>query len=142
MKKGTGAKGIWRLLRLTGCALAAAPVALMLVTGLAGTLAAGGLRMDVLLPAELAFLALPGMALITLGRAGEKADWRLPAVLTALALSSLGGCVTAAWASGIASGETPARGPVWWLMIALLTVYDLCVAAASVAGLWPNAGKR
>lgn len=142
MKNATGKKGVWRLVRLAGCALAAAPVALMLVTGLAGSLAAGGLRMDVLLPAELAFLALPGMALITLGRAGEKTGWRLSAALTALALISLGGCLAAAWASGIASGKAPAQGPLWWLTIALLAVYDLCAAAAPVAGLWASAGKR
>ena len=45
-------------------------IRLMLVTGLAGSLAAGGLRMDVLLPAELAFLALPGI-----GRKKAEAIW-------------------------------------------------------------------
>lgn len=134
-EKGHRRPGFWRAVRCAGAVLAAVPVIFMLFTGLVGSIAAARPVMDVLLPAELAFVALPGMVLIPLGAAGERRNWRIPAALAAGAFVSLGLCVAVASLSGIAAGARPARGPAWWAVISLLAVYDLCTAAAPAAGL-------
>ncbi|HJA25875.1 MAG TPA: hypothetical protein H9795_07425 [Candidatus Fournierella merdigallinarum] len=134
-EKRAARPGFWRALRLAGVLLAAAPVIFMLLTGAVGSLAARRPLLDVLLPAELAFITLPGMALIPLAAAREQRRWGLSAALAALGAAAFAGCLGMAWLSGIAGGASPAAGPAWWITLALLALFDLCAAAAPVAGL-------
>lgn len=120
---------IWGLLRLAGSALAAAPVLLMLGTGIAGSALSGQPRMDVFLPAELSFLTLPGMLLVAAAAVRQRVHVRLAVALPVTALAALALCQGLAWCPALpARLRTP-------LLMALLLLFDLCAAATPVLGI-------
>lgn len=124
----------WSRLRIAGIVLAAVPVFLMLGTGLAASLASGRILMDVLLPAELGVLTLSGMLLMALAAWKQKTHPRFAVVLPLLAILSLVLCQGTALLSGIGTGKRAASGPLWWMILFFLIVYDLTAIAAPVAG--------
>ncbi len=118
-------------LRAAGLLLTGGPVVLMLVTGAWASCASGRLLMDVLLPAELGMLTLPGMVLLAAAAVGQKPGRTLVRVsgfLPVGAAISLALCqVAAPAASGAQTGSLLRLVPV-----ALLGAYDLAVFAALV----------
>ena len=115
--------------------ISAIPPALTVVTGIAGSLAAGRILADLLLPAELFFLALPGMLLVTAAAIKRNFLKGLTVVLLCVEAGTLALCQGVAVISGIASGFRPAQGLLWYVLIGLLICYDLVAAAAPFAGL-------
>lgn len=135
---------VWTLMRIAGIVLSAVPSLLMLVTGAAASFAARRLMVDFLLPAELAFLTLPGMLFMAVAAAKQHTLPRLSVSLAVIAAASFLLCLGVAAASGIAAGLRPAQGPVWWLIVAFLVLYDLAALAAPIAGITAavSAGKE
>ena len=129
------ARLLWAALRWIGIVLSGAPVLLMLVTGIAGSIVSGQLRMDVFLPAELSFLTFPGMLLTALAAVKQRVYVRLSAATPVTAAAALLLCQGLALLSGIASGRREAEGPLMAMLIGLLLLYDLAAAAAPAVGL-------
>ena len=121
-------------LRAAGLLLTGGPVVLMLVTGVWASCASGRLLMDVLLPAELGALTLPGMMLLAAAAMGQKpgrALVRASVLLPVGAAASLVLCQVTALAFGSSDGGLlgAVLRAVPFLMLA---VYDLAVIAALV----------
>ena len=118
-------------LRGLGFVLTGAPLALMLGTGAWASLASGRPLMDVLLPAELAFLTLPGMILLAAAAVGQKPGRGLTVVsvlLPVVAAVSLAVCQVGA----LVSGAMPGGGAVRCVPFVGLGVDDLAAVAAPV----------
>lgn len=140
-----GAPGkAWTCMRIAGIVLSAIPPLLMLVTGAAASFATRRLTVDFLLPAELAFLTLPGMLFIAVAAAKQHTLSRLSVSLAVITAASFLLCQGVAAASGIASGLRAAQGPAWWLIVAFVVLYDLASLAAPIAGIAAavSAGKK
>lgn len=120
---------VWGILRLAGSLLSAAPLLLMLGTGILGSAASGQLRMDFLLPAELLYLTFPGMLLVAAASVRQRVHARLAAALPVTGLTALVLCQGLALCPALpAELRTP-------LLMALLLLFDLCAAATPVLGL-------
>ena len=120
---------------LAGVALTGFPVIWMLVTGIAGSVMSGKILADVLLPAELFFLTLPGMILVAAAALRRKFLKRTAVTLFVIAVAALVLCQGTAAISGIASGRRPAQGFIWYLLAAFLACYDLAAVASVIAGI-------
>lgn len=116
---------VWGMLRLAGVVLFAAPLVLMLGTGIVGSVLSGQPCMDVFLPAELLFLTLPGMILVAAAAVRQRVHVRLAVALPVVAFTALALC------QGLAL-PTALRTP---LLMALLLVFDFCAAATPVLGI-------
>lgn len=111
------------------------PIALTIVTSIAGSIFAGKLLMDYLMPAELFFLVLAGWILLIIG-SGLSGRWKIPVVVTgAAALALLFGAQMIAVVSGLASGDIPAEGMIWYLVLGMLVLYDLLVIVLGIIGI-------
>lgn len=119
-------------LRLAGLILCGAPLVLMLGTGILGSVVSGQPRMDVLLPAELLFLTLPGMILLAVAAVRQRVHARPAVALPITAVAALALCQgLALWPGFPAESLFP-------LLLGLLALYDLCAAAACLLG-WLSA---
>ena len=125
----------WCWLRIAGIVLTAVPVLLMLCTGVAASLVSGQIVMDVLLPAELGILTVPGMLLMALAAWKQKTHPRLSMALPVVAVLSLVLCQGVALVSGIGTGERAASGLLWVLILFFLGIFDLTAVAAPIAGI-------
>ncbi|ABN07275.1 hypothetical protein Mlab_1106 [Methanocorpusculum labreanum Z] len=111
------------------------PIALTLVTGVVGSIFAGKLLMDYLMPAELFFLVLAGWILLIVGSVFS-GKWKIPVVITGVAtLILLFGAQILAVVSGLASGVVPAEGMIWYLVLGMLILYDLLVIVLGILGI-------
>ena len=131
----TAGPRLWAGLRLAGVILSAAPIVLMLVTGLAGSIASGRLLLDAFLPAELFFLTFPGMVLMAVAAGKQRVYARLSAALPVAAAAALLLGQGLALVSGIASGLREAGGAFTAALMGLLLFFDLTAAAAPVVGI-------
>lgn len=111
------------------------PIVLTIVTSLAGSIFAGKLLMDYLMPAELFFLVLAGWILLIIGSV-LSGRWKIPVVVTGVvALVLLFGAQMIAVVSGLASGVIPAEGMIWYLVLGMLILYDLLVIVLGILGI-------
>lgn len=111
------------------------PIALTIVTSIAGSIFAGKLLMDYLMPAELFFLVLAGWILLIIGSV-LSGKWKIPVVITGVvALVLLFGAQILAVVSGLASGDIPAEGMIWYLVLGMLVLYDLLVIVLGIIGI-------
>ncbi len=111
------------------------PIALTIVTSIAGSFFAGKLLMDYLMPAELFFLVLAGWILLIIGSVLSQ-QMKIPVVITGVvALVLLFGAQILAVVSGLASGDIPAEGMIWYLVLGMLVLYDLLVIVLGIIGI-------
>jgi hypothetical protein len=111
------------------------PIALTIVTSIVGSIFAGKLLMDYLMPAELFFLVLAGWILLIIGSL-LSGRWKIPVVVTGAAtLVLLFGAQMIAVVSGLASGVIPADGMIWYLVLGMLILYDLLVIVLGILGI-------
>lgn len=124
-----------KTLAVIGTLLVWFPIAAMVVTGVVGSIAAGALRVDYLMPAELLPAALMG-GLALLFAAG-RAHSRLMPIAWGLGVGF--GALIAAQAlaetTGLASGATEASGWPWYLVLGSLGLYTLALIAVGVVGI-------
>ncbi len=127
---------------IIGVILCLIPLLLMLGTGSVASIMTGRLLIDYLLPAELFYLILPGMVMMVYEAFRQKRCRRLLLVILVMAIVALAGCqLTAVW-TGLATGQHPAEGAAWYLVIILLAVYDFAAVAAPAAGIYMLIGGR
>ncbi|MBM6926108.1 hypothetical protein [Pseudoflavonifractor phocaeensis] len=103
----------------------------MLVTGLAGSVASGQPRMDLLLPAELSFLTFPGMILMALAALKQRVYIHLSAALPVAAAADLALCQWLALHADFCG----AQKPIMVGSAGLLLLFDLSAVTAPVMGL-------
>lgn len=123
-----------RVLALLGTIAVWLPILFMLLTGVIGSIRARAFRMDYLIPAELFPIVLAGGGLLLWAafrarRRRRLIGWSCVSAVAALILSQGLAVVT-----GLASGETPAEGWPYILVLSLLAIYDLAVVAIGVGG--------
>lgn len=128
--------GLTRGLALTGIILTWFPIAMTVLTSVAGTIRSRHFRLDWLMPAELFPAALLGSGLLLW------AAWRLlykrawvGGGLGAMLLL-LGGGQALAVVSGLASGETEPVGLAWGLVVASLALYVLALLVIAITGIF------
>ena len=123
------------LCSVIGTVLLWIPIALTIVTSIVGSIFAGKLLMDYLMPAELFFLVLAGWILLIIGSILSR-RWKISVVVTgAAALALLFGAQMIAVVSGLASGDIPAEGMIWYLVLGMLILYDLLVIVLGILGI-------
>lgn len=91
--------------------------------------------MDYFMPAELFFLVLAGWILLLIGSLVTQRMRILVAALGGAAFVLLFASQLTAVLSGLASGAIPAEGPIWYLVLGMLILYDLLVIVLGVAGI-------
>ncbi len=120
---------------VTGSVLLWVPIGLMVVTAIIRSVSAGKLLMDYFMPAELFFLVLAGWVLLIIGSVLSQ-KMRVPVVIIgAAALVLLFGSQMIAVVSGLASGIIPTEGPIWYLVLGMLILYDLLVIVLGILGI-------
>lgn len=120
---------------VTGSVLLWIPIGLMIVTAIIGSLSAGKLLMDYLMPAELFFLVLAGWVLLIIGSALSQTMRGPVVIIGAASVVVLIGSQILAVVSGFASGVVPAEGPFWYLVLGMLILYDLLVIVLGILGI-------
>ena len=120
---------------VTGSVLLWIPIGLMIVTAIIGSLSAGKLLMDYLMPAELFFLVLAGWILLIIGSALSQTMRGPVGIIGAASVVVLIGSQILAVVSGFASGVVPAEGPIWYLVLGMLILYDLLVIVLGILGI-------
>lgn len=120
---------------VTGSVLLWIPIGLMIVTAIIGSLSAGKLLMDYLMPAELFFLVLAGWILLIIGSALSQTMRGPVVIIGAASVVVLIGSQILAVVSGFASGVVPAEGPIWYLVLGMLILYDLLVIVLGILGI-------
>jgi len=120
---------------VTGSVLLWIPIGLMIVTAIIGSLSAGKLLMDYLMPAELFFLVLAGWVLLIIGSALSQTMRGPVVIIGAASVVVLIGSLILAVVSGFASGVVPAEGPIWYLVLGMLILYDLLVIVLGILGI-------
>jgi hypothetical protein len=120
---------------VTGSVLLWIPIGLMIVTAIIGSLSAGKLLMDYLMPAELFFLVLAGWVLLIIGSALSQTMRGPVVIIGAASVVVLIGSQILAVVSGFASGVVPAEGPIWYLVLGMLILYDLLVIVLGILGI-------
>jgi hypothetical protein len=124
-----------KILAVAGTVLVCFPVAFMIITSVAGSIAEGRFLLDYLMPAEFFLVVMAGGLLLLW--AAIRAHQHLKAVIVGLAAAAffLVTCQLAATVSGIASGAAPPEGPVFVVIIAALAAYSLAVVWLDVTGI-------
>lgn len=123
-----------KALALIGALLAWFPIVTTAALGVAGSLRDGGVRLDYLMPAELAPAAFLGGGLL-LWAALRARTWRRAIGLgLGLMLAALVGVQALAEATGLASGARAPAGWAWALVLAALAAYTLALAEVAVSG--------
>jgi hypothetical protein len=120
---------------VTGSVLLWIPIGLMIVTAIIGSLSAGKLLMDYFMPAELFFLVLAGWVLLIIGSALSQTMRGPVVIIGAASVVVLIGSLILAVVSGFASGVVPAEGPIWYLVLGMLILYDLLVIVLGILGI-------
>lgn len=120
---------------VTGSVLLWIPIGLMIVTAIIGSLSAGKLLMDYFMPAELFFLVLAGWVLLIIGSALSQTMRGPVVIIGAASVVVLIGSQILAVVSGFASGVVPAEGPIWYLVLGMLILYDLLVIVLGILGI-------
>lgn len=123
-----------RDLALIGALLAWFPIVATVVFAVAGSLRDRVVRLDYLMPAELAPAAFIG-GLLLLWAALRAHAWRGPIGLgLGLMLASLVGGQALAVATGLASGARQPTDWAWTLVLVALAAYTLALAEVGIAG--------
>jgi hypothetical protein len=124
-----------KALALAGTLLAWFPILATIALSVAGSIAAGALRCDYLMPAELFPVALVG-GLLLLWAALRARSRRGPVGwgLGLMAALLVGGQALAV-ASGLAAGEIEPVGLPWVLVVASIVGYAVALSEVGIAGL-------
>lgn len=132
MEKG---RTLTRILGIGGTVLAWFPIAAPILLTIGFLIATGSLRFDYLMPAELAFSALLGAALLFWAamRAHVRPWW--VAITLAVAVVGLLGSQGLAVVTGLAHGDTEPVGWPFAGVLSLLGLYTLAVIGLGVLGI-------
>ncbi len=124
-----------KILALTGTVLLWLPVLFTIITAVIGSIAERSFIIDYLMPAELFSVAALGSILLIIGTYLARKKYIRICITTLL----MGACLAAgqltAVLTGMASGETPAEGSVFIIVIALIIAYTLLLLVNCIAGL-------
>lgn len=124
-----------KVFAIVGSVLIWAPILFMLITAAIGSIYAKQLLFDYLMLAELFLVILAGVVLLftasLLGHALSKWIGLCGAVIFIV----LAGALLLAQITGLASGDVPATGWQFALVVGLIIVYNVLVAAIGVLGL-------
>ncbi len=116
-----------KILAIVAAVLLLLPILFMLFTGIVGSITSKEWRMDYMIPAELFFVVLPGLAALLWASIREHYLIKPVAWTIGAGLFLVIGCQIFAVLTGLASGETETPGLIAVVTTALIG-YDLCVA--------------
>ncbi len=124
-----------KVLAVAGTALVWLPVVFMVITGVAGSIQAGRLLVDYLIPLELFWMVFLGSGLllwsaILAHRRQRLFGWGLGLIVCLLVLSQVIAMLT-----GLASGEHEAEGWRMVIMVGLIASYLLSIAVVGGGGI-------
>ena len=123
-----------KVLAIIGTLLVWFPIAAMIVTGLVGSITSRALRVDYLMPAELAPAALIGGGALLWAALRARARRAPLAWGLGIMAGTLVGGQALAVVTGLASGEIEPTGWPWVLVVASLALYTLTLIGIGVAG--------
>ncbi len=130
--KGT----LTKVLAVAGTVLLGLPFLLLLVLTVAAFFSSGGkFLFDYMLPAEVLPVVLGGGVLLLWAAFRSKLYLKPLAWILGLSLLSLAACQGIAMISGLADGSREASGPIFYLVIALLLLYDVGVLTSMILGI-------
>jgi hypothetical protein len=131
-----GWKGIAvRILAVFGTVLLWFPIVATVLTGVEGSIAAGALRFDWLMPGELGLFALIGAALLLTASLMSHSRRALVATGIVVMLGAIAAGAAFAQLSGLATGATEPTGWPVAVLIGLVALYTAAMAGLGVAGI-------
>jgi cation transport ATPase len=120
---------------ILGTVLLFFPIVFMLVSGIVKSIQTGEFLMDFLLPLELFFCPLIGIALLAMPVWKEKLERKLLIIGTAVMVFFFLALMIGATLSGLASGETEMNTLAWVLTGIAMGFFILGQIGAGIAGL-------
>jgi hypothetical protein len=125
-----------KLFALLGTLLTLGPIALMLVTGVIGSIQSGQLRVDFLMVAELGIFVIAGALLLLAASLLAKAYIKHIGWTIAAAILVIFGGQAFAMLSGLASGRVVPEQARGWMavVIGMIILFNLLVATLGVLG--------
>lgn len=124
-----------KVFAIAGTVLVWAPILLMLVTGVVGSIAAKTLLMDYLMLAELFYVVVAGLILLFLASLLGRALAKWIGFTAAFAVIVLAVSLLLAQITGLATGAIAAVGWPYVLVIGLIILYNVLVLCVGVFGL-------
>lgn len=123
-----------RALAITGTTFVGLPLAAPIALAAIALVATGAPRLDYLMPGELFFVALAGGVLLLLAALLARRRCLLVVILTVLAAVLIAAVDLAAGLTGIGSGEVPATGVPFGIVLGFYGLYVADVVALFVVG--------
>ena len=124
-----------KVFAIAGTVLVWAPILLMLVTGVVGSIAAKTLLMDYLMLAELFYVVVAGLILLFLASLLGRALAKWIGFSAAFAVIALAVSLLLAQTTGLATGVIAAVGWPYVLVLGLIILYNVLVLCVGVFGL-------
>ncbi|MEN6420111.1 MAG: hypothetical protein ABFC73_14445 [Clostridiaceae bacterium] len=124
-----------KVFAIAGTVLVWAPILLMLVTGVVGSIAAKTLLLDYLMLAELFYVVVAGLILLFLASLLGRSLAKWIGFSAAFAVIALAVSLLLAQTTGLATGAIAAVGWPYVLVLGLIILYNVLVLCAGIFGL-------
>jgi len=124
-----------KIMVIVGTILLFFPIVFMLVSGIVKSIQTGEFLMDFLLPLELFFCPIIGVALLAMPAWKEKLERKLLIIISATLVFIFLAIMIGAVVSGLASGETEMNTLAWVLSGIAMGIFSLAQIGAGIVGL-------
>ena len=124
-----------RVLTMVGTVLLCLPIGFMLLTSVIGSISRKQFLMDYMIPAELFPIVLAGAVVLIVVAFRTRCSKKRSAWLLIIMCAALFACQGLAVLTGLASGRTAAEGLPFYMVLALMILYDITVVAEIINGI-------